>query len=320
MYKLSIVIPIYKVENYIHECLESVLNQLPKYVQVICINDGTPDASMNIAKDLVETYSQEIQNQFLFIDQSNQGLGVARNTGINSATGEYIGFLDSDDKLMPGYFDNLLSVLNDNEYDIIEFNLITSNGIEIKTSSGSVKSVFSLSKWYSPARIYNCKLFEKTRFTPNILYEDLDLTPQLYINTKRITYIDLPLYWYRVNDSGITRSFSPANNIKTVDSLEFILKKYLTFYQNDKNSYYAIIIVHSYYLLCIASCRRFGLKKAFKYIDQYQGTITSLISINDLPVDNKLFNQKIIYLLKNPKAYCSAYIVFDYLRNKIKYV
>ena len=88
MYKLSIIIPIYSVEKYIQECLESVLVQLPKNVQVICIDDGSPDNSMEIAKNLVKKYSQEVQEQFLFIHQLNQGLSGARNTGLDYAAGE----------------------------------------------------------------------------------------------------------------------------------------------------------------------------------------------------------------------------------------
>lgn len=318
MYTLSIIIPIYNVEKYIKECLESVIKQLPKDVEVVCVNDGSPDDSMTIARKTVEEYGSDIRQQFKFIDQDNQGLSGARNTGIKASSGRYIGFLDSDDKLVPGYFDSLIKTLNLNHYDIIEFNLINSNNHEIKVSMGSVKSVFSLLKWYSPARVYSRDLFENMLFTPSILYEDLDLTPQLYIKSSKVTYIDKPLYWYRVNQQGITRSFSHQNNINTIRSLELILRKYISLYKKSRNSLHAVIIAHSYYLLCIASCRRFGLKKAFKYINTYQKIVSSLIDINELPIDRKIFDKKITYLIRRPRAYCTSYIVYDSIRSRIQ--
>lgn len=318
MFKLSIIIPIFNTERYIEECLMSVLNQMDDSIQIICVNDGTPDNAMSIVKRLAMHYRTSNQEQFKIIDQENKGLSNARNAGINLASGKYIGFLDSDDKLEPDYFISLLKVIDASNYDIVDFNLIKSDGNLIKTRDKSFNSLFSLMNWYSPARIYKKTLFANRRFTPNLLYEDLDLTPILYIESKGSFHIDKALYWYRTNEEGITRSFSYENNVKTANSLESILNKYLNLFNENKNQYYAMVAVHSYYLLCISTCRRFGLKKALDFINKYDYQIKSSISFDHLPIDPKAFDSKTKYFFFKPRLYCSAYIVFDKARAKLK--
>ena len=313
MYKLSIIIPMYNVENYIQECLQSVLHQLPYNVQIICINDGSPDNSMSVAKNLLSSYSQEVQNQFIFIDQPNQGLSGARNTGLEYAEGEYIGFLDSDDKLNANYFDSILSILEKQSYDIIDFNVITSNGSILRTREETYDSVFSVSKWFCPARIFKANLFHNTRFKIGISYEDVELTPKLYLAANSTYHIDAPLYWYRLNEESITKSFTHKNNVQTVESLDYICNNYLELYEATENPYYAIVAIQSYYLLCISACRRFGLIKAFNYIRKYEKRMHS-IDIEQLPIEHDVIQGKVLALYQHPKAYCSAYIIYDRLR------
>ena len=97
MVKLSVIIPIYKVENYIIECLESICCQLIEGVEVILVNDGTPDNSMLLARSYISERYSNFCKQFIFIDQENQGQSVARNNALKICTGDYIAFLDSDD-------------------------------------------------------------------------------------------------------------------------------------------------------------------------------------------------------------------------------
>lgn len=313
MYKLSIIIPIYKVESYIEECLQSVLCQLPDKVQIICINDGSPDNSMSVAKDLLKLYSQKIQDQFIFIDQPNQGLSGARNTGLEHAEGEYIGFLDSDDKLNANYFDSILSILDKENYDIIDFNVITSKGDILRTREVTYDSVFSVSKWFCPARVFKANLFDNNRFTIGISYEDVDLTPKLYLAANSTYHIDAPLYWYRDNEESITKSFTHKNNVQTIESLDYICDNYLNLYEQSGNPYYAIVAIQSYYLLCISACRRFGLIKALHYIRKYEKRMRP-IDIEQLPIERNVIHSKVLALYRHPKAFCSLYILYDRLR------
>ena len=173
MIKLSIVIPIYKVENYIIECLESVCCQLVEGVEVILVNDGTPDNSMLMARQYISEQYAHLKEQFIFIDQENQGLSGARNTGISVAKGEYIAFLDSDDKLNNNYIEEILNVIKLNsDIDIIQFDALrfnNSGSVSVfleslhyigkhQLDSNIYKFVFSSASWFAWLRIYKREL------------------------------------------------------------------------------------------------------------------------------------------------------------------
>lgn len=313
MYTLSLIIPMYKVEDYIEECLGSVLKVLPPEVEVICIDDGSPDRSTDLAKKLVNSYDAAIQSQFIFAKQENQGLSGARNTGLRLAKGKYIGFLDSDDKLTPNYFNEIFKVLEKDSYDIIDFNVITSSGKVSKVRNRSYDSVFSIARWYCPARIFRKTLFDNYDFTVGINYEDVDLTPILYIQASKTYHIDSPLYWYRDNDQGITKTFNKVNNLKTIESLDFICHKYLKLYQETNNPYYAIVAIQTYHLLCISTCRRFSLNRTFQYIKKYNKSIKK-IEISNLPIDYNSIDKRVLTFYRSPKSYCIAYNFFNKLR------
>lgn len=306
MYKLTIVIPIYKVEKYIAECLQSVINQIPPNVQIICINDGSPDKSMDITRNLLKKCTQKIQNQFLLIDQENQGLSEARNKGIKLADGEYIGFLDSDDKLLPNYFDLILNIINNESYDIIDFNIESSNGKTIRTrekNTNNLDSVFRSSKWFSWARIIKKHYYLERKFTPNIYYEDLALMPILYLQTSNTFHISKNLYWYRINEEGITLATDNINNVKTVNSLQTILENYIDLYEDILDPYAYSLIIQTYFLLIINVCRRYNFKEATKYIIKYNKVI------NNLGFKNK----KTLIKSLNPKVYAFYVSPFSYL-------
>lgn len=316
MYQLSIIIPIYNVEDYIEECLYSVLNQLPNNVEVICINDGSPDTSMQIVKSIIRSKNSSVQNQFRLIDQDNKGLSGARNTGIEQAQGEYIGFLDSDDKLCPSYFDSILEVISsDKAYDILDFDLINSTDKLYKTGSADLESTFSLMNWFSPARVYHRSLFKNNRFSLDIYYEDIDLTPQLYLEAKNIYHIDKALYWYRYNEQSITRSTNSSSNAKVINSLEFILKKYLDKYNQNNNKYYLVIAIQCFFLLCTAASNRFGLIKAVSYVTKYRSQI-KIINIKDLPLSKKYIDKKILAFHRNPLSYIFLYNTYIKLNRR----
>lgn len=314
MYQLSIIVPIFNVEEFIEDCLLSIVKQITPDVQVICINDGSPDNSINIAKSLVKNYDANIQEQFVFVDQENQGLSAARNTGLDTATGKYIGFLDSDDELDPEYVSTLIKIIRENNYDIVDFNLITSQGAVIKSRNESFNSVFGLMNWYCPARIFKYELINRYRFTLNISYEDVDLTPRLYIEAANTYHIDKTLYWYRTNANGITGSYSHANNIKTVESLETILNSYYQLYIADNDPFHAIMTVQCYFLLCINARRRFKTKKAFSYLHKYYKQLDK-INLSDLSISIDFLSKKLLMFNNHPIAYLVVYSLYDSFRD-----
>ena len=101
--KLSLIIPVYNVEKYIEQCLTSICQQLPvPEVEVIVVDDGSPDQSVAKAQQFLAQQPEAVQQQFRIIRQKNQGLSGARNTGITQAQGEYVAFLDSDPHIVTG--------------------------------------------------------------------------------------------------------------------------------------------------------------------------------------------------------------------------
>ena len=111
--KVSIILPIYNVEKYLSACLDSVCNQTHKDLEIILVNDGSPDTSGYIA----DQYSQR-DSRIKVLHKKNEGVSVARNLGIDNATGEYVCFCDSDDLLMPDYVEYLLGMVNSTKADI----------------------------------------------------------------------------------------------------------------------------------------------------------------------------------------------------------
>lgn len=320
MYKLSIIIPVYNVEKYIEDCVNSLIIQLPSEVQVIVVNDGSPDHSLELAKSTVSKFEPSKIDQFLFINQENQGLSGARNTGIKLASGEYIGFLDSDDKLLPGYFDTILKYISTCKYDIIDFNLITSEGElrKIRESNvDSIESVFKTGLWYSWARIVKRDLFLAHQFTPSIYYEDIALTPILYIQAKNTIHIEKPFYWYRTNENGITLNKTTGNNEKTIHSFQSILNNYLEVYDVQNDKYLIPIIMQLYYLLCTTCALRFGVLEAFKFVNKYKPQLIKL-KFKEKIKHNPMVNVRVYQFYLHPYAYLPFFKTAVYARDKMK--
>ena len=319
MYKLSIIVPIYNVEKYIKECLQSILEQITPDIEVICINDGTLDMSMDIARSMLNECSVDIQKQFVFIDQKNKGLSGARNTGIEIAKGDYISFLDSDDKILPDYFVHILPMIDENKYDIIDFDLINSHNELFSTrkftkeDDSDINSIFRAGNWFCCCRVFKKDIIGKSRFVPSIYYEDLAFTPSIYLKAKNTIHLDFPVYWYRVNHEGITLDFSKKGNLKTIESFEYILNLYLDKYEKTNNIHFQIVAVQTYFLLCANACRRLGLKKSLYLYNKYKRNLNRL-ACKDLVLDADILNSKIKYFYISPKSYLILYSLYCKLR------
>lgn len=220
MTKLSIIIPVYNVEKYIRPCIESIFKQGLKEAdyEVILVNDGTKDKSMEIIDDLIRNH----QN-IIVVNQSNQGLSIARNNGIDKACGEYILFVDSDDLLTKDslsiILDNAIKTkadlivadfkkMNDNEILKCRNNPMVGRTYEIREKTGWQLYVDDL----NPRECYVWRtLFKREflnenniRFTPGICYEDIPFIHESYLKAKRCIRIYHSFYIYRVGNTSIT--------------------------------------------------------------------------------------------------------------------
>lgn len=239
--KLSLIIPIYRVEQYILSCLQSICMQLPRLnIEILLINDGSPDHSIQIAQEFLTNQSIDIQKQFKWFHQKNAGVSAARNLGIKHAQGEYIAFLDSDDMLNDSFFTTILNIINTEPCpDLIQFcaDRVTDDGevfpFLIPLSSQGYQplnhniqlKVFNRCAWFPWLRVYKKELFESIEYPVGQNYEDAYTIPFLFLKAKTIYFTDAVLVQYRMNPTGITASKS----LKNLEDLEKTLNHYLDY-------------------------------------------------------------------------------------------
>lgn len=220
MDKISVVIPVYNVENELERCLESVLNQTFKNLEIILINDGSSDNSLEICKNYEVKY-----NNIKVFTQSNQGQSSARNRGIEQATGKYIGFVDSDDVIHLEMFEQLFEMLQKNDADVSAVQIQTVDDItEIKENRENSKTNTKIeivekadllidymydglnkkAGQYSAGRkLFKRELLDEVRFLEGKINEDILFNYEVLENANRLVKTERVMYFY-LQDSNST--------------------------------------------------------------------------------------------------------------------
>ena len=215
--KVSIIIPVYNSEKYLDECLKSVINQTLKEIEIICVNDGSKDNSLEILKKY-----QEKDPRIVVIDKKNAGVSAARNDGMNAARGEYIEFLDSDDRIDKETCETAYNMIKDKDADILCFGWrnFTDNGESTSRKDCTLEREL-FDNWLEAKKkrasmICWNKLYKKSMlqennltFNPDIkIAEDECFNLCVYPFAKRIVHIPITFYNYRVNLSSATKTMS----------------------------------------------------------------------------------------------------------------
>ena len=247
---ISIVIPVYKVEKYLEKCIESVLKQTYTNLQIILVDDGSPD---NCGK-ICDEYAKR-DSRIDVIHKVNGGLSEARNVGISKAKGRYIGFVDSDDYIKENMYEILLNLIKKydadvsicNLYDVIdesEYIRNKENGIREYSRLDILKEVLLDKNIQSYAwnKLYKKELFDEVKYPIGKKYEDIGTTFYIFEKCNKIVVTSEPEYYY------LKRSDSLVNNVteSTVfDYMELILQRYLYINDNIKelkqyNDYYLV--------------------------------------------------------------------------------
>lgn len=231
--KVSVIVPVYNVEEYIRECIKSIQVQTYSNLEIIVVNDGTKDKSIENIKDLIEKDSR-----IRVISQPNQGLSAARNTGIENATGKYVAMIDSDDKIKPDFIKHLFDVADSQNADIVRGSFRDFEGniprgwiADFTTNSNSGLNVLnkfldnntSFAVWSS---LYSTHFLNthNLRFTPGILLEDGDFTTRAYLQANRVVTTDYTDYQYRIRPGSILTSNNAA---RMSESEEIVIKEFL---------------------------------------------------------------------------------------------
>ena len=218
MIKISVIIPVFNTEKYLKECLDSVINQSLRDIEIICINDGSSDKSFEILTDY-----ESGDNRFKIINQTNKGLSESRNIGIKHSTGEYILFLDSDDYLELNALNNLYDIATSKNSDLILFKIINFSNEEFRDEYFDMQflkeiigdntfnwmdvkdKLFDISVT-APGKLFKRKLIENIEFPKNLIFEDNLFFIKTIFNAKKVFFYDEYLYHRRIRKNSITNS------------------------------------------------------------------------------------------------------------------
>lgn len=213
--KISVIIPAFKVEKYLSKCVESVLNQTYSDLEIILVDDGSPDNCGSICESF-----KEKDCRVKVIHKQNGGLSDARNVGMSIATGDYISFIDSDDWVEKDYFQVLINLLTENNADLASVSLSSvreddqevgrkhTGEVFLFGASEAMCSMFSRNgiPWCAQAKLYKKNLFDGIKFPCGQLMEDKATTYKVFAKCNRIVYADLPCYKYLVRQESIMHS------------------------------------------------------------------------------------------------------------------
>lgn len=286
--KISVIIPVYNSELYISECIESLINQSLKECEFIFVNDGSKDKSPQI----IEKYSQQ-DSRIILINQENKGISIARNTGLDIAKGEYIGFMDNDDFVKQDMFETLYNnAINDDLDIVISKTILGRDGKHIIKDA-----IFPVDKIYNQDfiqrkvminllrvedlfavwnKIYKKKLIDENKiYFPNnrIIEEDNMFNLQAFNKASKVKFIDYSGYYFRENVVSESRSFIENDYFeKALDKFHFdYIKEYnLKITYDEIGKLKAIRFIQRVFYLtfvCI-TYKRYNFKEKTNYISK----------------------------------------------------
>ena len=232
--KISVIIPVYNSSTYLRKCLDSVVNQTLKDIEIIVINDGSTDDSKNI----IEEYLCKYKN-IIFIDQENKGIGKTRNIVIKKATGEYITFVDSDDYIKENMLEEYYKYAKKHNFDLVIGSYIKKiNNKEIifennKFKTGNVKTtpqILYLIEYGPWAKLYKREMLINNNiyFDEKRKYEDMPFVSKALLKSKLIGQITEPYYYYIIHNNSETTTMD-----KRVFDILDILKEIKDYYKRE---------------------------------------------------------------------------------------
>ena len=260
--KITVIVPVYNVENYLNKCLDSLINQTYKNLEIIVINDGSTDNSGKICQE----YAQK-DNRIIYIEKENGGQSEARNMGLDRMTGSYVTFVDSDDWVELDYVEVLYNKLIEYQADIavgnyylyneqegiFYFHIFGNSYYEKVYDNVSIFENFYESEHMKNfalicvgGKLYKSDLFRELRFEVGKLGEDGYLNQKIYLLAEKTIYLNAGLYAYRQREGSSSRSWTEkwmhalvdemSERITLLASLGYPLDKHLAVYRKMLDS------------------------------------------------------------------------------------
>lgn len=264
MIDVSLVIPAYNVEKYIGQCLDSIVNQTLKNIEIICVNDGSSDNTLSILKQY-----QSRDDRIIIINQENRGPGAARNAGLEKATGKYFQFIDSDDDLELNALETLFNIAEEKDTDLIIFKFktyddetgktIDSDYYEMPKVRNMVQdNIFTYKQVkpelfnmaVSPIKFYRLDLLKDIRYPEDIYFEDNVFFLEVMLNSERIYFYDEYLYNRRMRPGSIvTSNFEKYLDTIDISNMLFDVCRKSGCYDELKQYLYPRKINNTFYIM-----------------------------------------------------------------------
>ena len=313
MNKISVIIPVYNVEDYLNKCLDSVCNQTLTDIEIICINDGSTDNSLNILKE----YSKK-DSRIKVITKENGGQATARNLGIIESQGECISFIDSDDFIEPDMLEKLYSKVKENNLDIAMCKIATYDNqtAEIKDNvwyymlgvfrdfekdifNHEDTKEFTCNIAVTPYnKIYKTSLIKDNDilFPEGLIFEDEKFFFDVYLRANRVSIVDEFLYYYRVNRKGSTVDIAKENDYTDLIPISKQIRE--TFMQTNTYEEYKHLLNNRLIHLQLARFTQTSPKYKEKFFNLMKKDLTEVLKDkeieNNLESDVKFRVEKII--------------------------
>lgn len=300
--KISVIIPVYNVEKYIEQCLESVVNQTLKEIEIIIVNDGTKDNSMK----KIERFLSD--KRIIVISKENGGLSSARNTGLKIAKGKYIAFVDSDDFIGKTMLEDLY---NDSEdLDIVFSNFCYYTGTSIKypkeisiinfiTGGEYFYGYYSTMVWN---KIYKNSFLKANniKFLEGIIHEDDLFTFYTSFFAKKVKYVNKYHYYYRINRNGSI--MQSLDRKKRIDAYKKINESISNFY-DEKNIFkdFRIYLRKMYWIARLKELKKEKFSK--KEIEDFEIKLKKYYEYNFTDIEKKILKDDIYSLFESKNFY-----------------
>lgn len=301
--KVSVIVPVYKGEKYLKECIDSILNQTYSNIEIILVDDESPD----LCPKICDEYALK-DKRVKIIHKQNGGVSSSRNTGIDSSTGEWIAFIDQDDIYDKNFLKTLYDLCIETGSDISQCDHICFKNEDLKLDDDIERKVklidkfeFAKKLWnyhdrpdaiYIWKKLYNRKIFDNARFPDGKRWEDNYFMSLAIDNANRIAYINKPLYYYRIHDGGtVTTSFKRIF-LEYFDVMQYTLdyykeKGYVDLY-NCALTYAAKRCRETYFK---AKYQLDNSEEDLKYLKSWHDKYyKEIINNHDVPVSDKLYN------------------------------
>ena len=260
MPKVSVIVPFYNVEKYIEKCLETLVNQTLDDIEIILVNDGSKDKTVDIVKKYKEMYS----NKIVYLEKENGGLSDARNYAISYARGEYIAFLDSDDYVETNMYKEMYEIAQKENSDMVECNFIweypNKTRIDIGTTYNNKHEMIEKIRVVAWNKLIKREILEKSKvqFPKGYRYEDVEFTYKLIPFLEKVSFCKTPMVHY-VQREGSISNVQNKRNAEIFDVMEHVMDYYKE--NNLYEEYYQELeYLYSRYAFCSSFLRIVKIK------------------------------------------------------------